>query len=301
MVVAVVGPTASGKTELAVALAEQLQGELLSADSRQVFKGCDIGTNKPTPVELRGIPCHLLDLVQPGERFTVADYRQAALAAIDRVAGHGHLPIFQGGTGLYLRAVFEGWNLAGAPPDPQTRAALELRLEEQGVEALHAELRQIDPVSADRTQGNPRRIIRALEIHAVTGEPPSVARRASPPGWRRIILGLEVSLDELDTRIATRVGRMLKAGWLDEVRTVRALFPKADLRLLGHGYPELAEHLDGTRSLEDARASIVRQVRQYARRQLTWFRADAQVQWIPPDLGEALRRVRLGMMKKEAS
>ena len=170
---AVVGPTASGKTELAVALAEQLQGELLSADSRQVFRGCDIGTNKPTPVELRGIPCHLLDLVQPGERFTVADYRQAALAAIDRVAGHGHLPIFQGGTGLYLRAVFEGWNLAGAPPDPQTRAALELRLEEQGVEALHAELRQIDPVSADRTQGNPRRIIRALEIHAVTGEPPA--------------------------------------------------------------------------------------------------------------------------------
>ena len=116
VVVAVVGPTASGKTELAVALAEQLQGELLSADSRQVFRGCDIGTNKPTPVELRGIPCHLLDLVQPGERFTVADYRQAALAAIDRVAGHGHLPIFQGGTGLYLRAVFEGWNLAGAPP-----------------------------------------------------------------------------------------------------------------------------------------------------------------------------------------
>ena len=197
--------------------------------------------------------------------------------------------------------MFEGWNLAGAPPDPQTRAALELRLEEQGVEALHAELRQIDPVSADRTQGNPRRIIRALEIHAVTGEPPSMARRASPPGWRRIILGLEVSLDELDTRIATRVGRMLEAGWLDEVRTVRALFPKADLRLLGHGYPELAEHLDGTRSLEDARASIVRQVRQYARRQLTWFRADAQVQWIPPDAGEALSRVRLGMMKKEAS
>jgi tRNA dimethylallyltransferase len=300
-VVAVVGPTASGKTELAVALAEQLQGELLSADSRQIFRDCDIGTNKPTLVELRDIPCHLLDMVQPGDHFTVADYREAALAEVDRITGRGHLSIFQGGTGLYLRAVFEGWNLAGAPPDPQTRAALELRLEDEGVEALQAELRQIDPAAADRTQGNPRRIIRALEIHAVTGQPPTLARKASPPSWHRVVLGLEVSLDELDARIATRVDRMLAAGWLDEVKTIRSRYAKADLRLLGHGYPELTEHLEGTRSIEDARASIVRQVRQYARRQLTWFRADPQVQWIAPDLGEALRRIRLGIMKKEAS
>jgi tRNA dimethylallyltransferase len=197
--------------------------------------------------------------------------------------------------------VFEGWNLAGAPPDRQTRAALELRLEDEGVEALQAELRQIDPAAADRTQGNPRRIIRALEIHAVTGQPPTLARKASPPSWHRVVLGLEVSLDELDARIATRVDRMLAAGWLDEVKTIRSRYAKADLRLLGHGYPELTEHLEGTRSIEDARASIVRQVRQYARRQLTWFRADPQVQWIAPDLGEALRRIRLGIMKKEAS
>ena len=298
---AVVGPTASGKTELAVALAEQLHGELLSADSRQIFKNCDIGTNKPRLAELRGIPCHLLDLVQPGDRFTVADYRQAATLAVDQVAGRGHLPIFQGGTGLYLRAVLEGWNLAGAPPDPRMRAALELRLEEQGAQALYDELHRIDPAAAERTQGNPRRIIRALEIHAVTGQPPSLARRASPPGWRRVVLGVEVSLDELDVRIAARVDQMLAAGWLNEVKMIRSRYPQADLRLLGHGYPELAEHLVGTRNLEDARLSIVRQVRQYARRQLTWFRADQQVHWIPPDLDEALRRVRLGMMKKEAS
>ncbi len=296
-----VGPTASGKTELAVALAEQLHGELLSADSRQIFRGCDIGTNKPKSVELRGIPCHLLDLVQPGERFTVADYREAATLAVDLVASRGGLPIFQGGTGLYLRAVLEGWNLAGAPPDPRMRAVLELRLEEQGVQALYDELRRLDPAAAERTQGNPRRIIRALEIHSVTGQPPTLARRASPPGWRRIVLGVDVSLDDLDARIATRVDRMLAAGWLDEVQLIRSRHPQADLRLLGHGYPELADYLEGTRSLEDARASIVRQVRQYARRQLTWFRADAQVHWIAPDLDEALGRVRLGMMKKEAS
>ncbi len=299
--VAVVGPTASGKTELAVALADQLRGELLSADSRQIFKGCDIGTNKPTPAELRGIPCHLLDLVQPGERFTVADYRQAALNAVDAVASRSHIPIFQGGTGLYLRAVLEGWNLAGAPPDPQMRAALALRLEAEGVRALHDELRSIDPIAAERTQGNPRRIIRALEIHAVTGQPPTLARRASPPGWPRVVLGIDLPLAELDARIAARVERMLAAGWLEEVDTVRSRYPQADLRLLGHGYPELAEHLDGIRTLEDARGSMVRQIRQYARRQLTWFRADALVHWIPPDLDVALQRVRLGMMKKEAS
>lgn len=298
---AVVGPTASGKTELAVVLAERLDAELLSADSRQIYKDCNIGTNKPTAADLRRVPCHLVDLVAPGERFTVADYRRAALAALAGIAVRGRLPIFQGGTGLYVRAVFEGWNLADAPPDPQVRARLERRLASEGVSSLHEELRAIDPVAAERSQWNPRRVIRALEIHAVTGKAPSLARRSAPPDWQAVVLGLDVPLAELDVRIAARVERMLASGWLNEVEAIRARYPLADLRLLGHGYPELAQVHDGALTLDAARTIIVRQIGQYARRQLTWFRADPRVQWIAPDADEALSRARLGIMKAEAS
>jgi tRNA dimethylallyltransferase len=290
--VAVVGPTASGKTELAIALAQRMSGELISADSRQIFKDCNVGTNKPTAEELGGIPCHLIDVVEPGRAFTVADYQRLALAAISQVSSRSKLPILQGGTGLYVRALLDGWNLADAPPDPALRAQLERRMEEEGVDALLAELRRIDPAAADRTQRNPRRIIRALEIHQVTGRPPSDARQSTPPAWRNLVLGLDVPLGELDRRIEARIDRMIEDGLVDEVKQIRAHYPNADLRLLGHGYPEIAAHLDNQISLEQARTSTIRQVRQYARRQLTWFRADRRVRWIAPDANVAETAVR---------
>jgi tRNA dimethylallyltransferase len=282
---AVVGPTASGKTDLAIELAERLDGELISADSRQVYRECDIGTNKPDLQALRGIPCHVIDVVDPGELFTVADYQGLALAAITQVRGRGHLPILQGGTGLYVRALLDGWTLGDAPPDPALRATLEARLESEGMEALEAELRRVDPTAADRAQRNPRRLIRALEIYAATGRPPSQARRASPPPWTSLVVGLEVPLAELDRRIEARVDRMLASGLIEEVQRVQARFPHADLRRLGHGYPEIAASGQGTVCLPDARQDIIKQVRQYARRQYTWFRADARVQWISPTGG----------------
>jgi tRNA dimethylallyltransferase len=282
---AVVGPTASGKTDLAIELAERLDGELISADSRQVYRECDIGTNKPDLRALRGIPCHLIDVVDPGEPFTVADYQRLALAAITQVRDRGHLPILQGGTGLYVRALLDGWNLGDAPPDPAVRATLEARLESQGMEALEAELRGVDPTAAERAQRNPRRLIRALEIYAATGRSPSQARRAAPPPWTSLVVGLEVPLDELDRRIEARVDRMLASGLIEEVQRVQARFPHADLRRLGHGYPEIAAYGQGTVCLPDARQDIIKQVRQYARRQYTWFRADARVQWIDPTGG----------------
>ncbi len=291
-VLVIVGPTASGKTDLAIALAQRLNGELISADARQVYRHCDIGTNKPDAEELRGIPCHLIDVVDPGEPFTVADYQRLATTAITAIATRERLPILVGGTGLYIRAVLDGWNLGEAPPDPALRRTLEHRLETEGREALDVELRRIDPVAADRAQRNPRRIIRALETYAVTGVPPTVARRSSPPPWRSFELGIEVALPELDRRIEARLDRMLAAGWLEEVERIRARFPDADLRLLGHGYPELANHLDGKICLSDARSAIIRQVRQYARRQLTWFRADHPVKWISGGPQEADRLVR---------
>ena len=282
---AVVGPTASGKTDLAIQLAEGLNGELLSADSRQVYRECDIGTNKPEPEALRGVPCHLIDLVDPGEAFTVADYQRLAMAAITQVRGRGKLPILQGGTGLYVRALLDGWNLGDTPPDSEFRSRLEQRLETEGTQALEADLQRVDPAAAARAQRNPRRLIRALEIYAASGRPPSQARRASPPAWNTLVLGLEAPLAELDRRIEARVDRMLAAGLVEEVQRVRTKYPTADLRRLGHGYPEIAAYLEGTSCLPDARQEIIKQVRQYARRQNTWFRADTRVQWIDPTGG----------------
>jgi len=243
----------------------------------------------------------LLDVVDPGTPFTVADYQRLAMDAVGDIGRRGRLPVLQGGSGLYLRALIDGWNLADAPPHPELRAALEHRLEVEGPEALDRELRGIDPASAERAQRNPRRMIRALEIHAVTGRPPSVARESDPPPWSTTIIGLEVPLSELDRRIETRVRHMIDAGWVEEVARIRRDFPSADLQRLGHGYPELAAHLDGRLTLLEARDSTVRQVRQYARRQLTWFRADRRVQWLPADADMIVDRLRVGMMTAEAS
>ncbi len=298
---AIVGPTASGKTELAVHVAERLNGELVSMDSRQVFRHCDIGTNKPTRAELRGLTLHGIDVVDPDQPFTAADYQRVALQAISEIAARRHLPVLQGGTGLYLRAVLDGWNLGGAPPDPAFRAALEQRFDEEGTEALDAELRRIDPAAADLARRNPRRLIRALEVHAATGRPPSEARASNPPPWSTIVLGLDVPLPELDQRIEARVQRMIDGGFIDEVRRIRRDFPNADLRRLGHGYPEMAAFLDGGLTLDAACASTVRQVRQYARRQLTWFRADPRVTWIPADAEVAIQRLGAAIMTAEAS
>ena len=295
------GPTASGKTELAIQVAERMGGELVSVDSRQVFRHCDIGTNKPTTAELRGLRCHVIDVVDPDEAFTAADYQHAALPAIADIARRGNLPVLQGGTGLYLRALLDGWNLGDAPPDPALRAALEQRLDEEGVEALEAVLRRIDPATADRAQRNPRRLIRALEIHAATGRPPSEARASNPPPWSPTIAGLDVPLAELDQRIHLRVERMIEGGFVDEVARIRRSFPNADLRRLGHGYPEMAAVADGRLSLAAARDSTVRQVRQYARRQLTWFRADPRVKWMPPDPEAVMAQLGPGKMRAEAS
>jgi tRNA dimethylallyltransferase len=299
--VAIVGPTASGKTELAIRVAERLNGELVSMDSRQVFRHCDIGTNKPTQAELCGLALHGIDVVDPDQPFTVADYQRAAVQAISEIAAREHLPVLQGGTGLYLRALLDGWNLGDAPPDPAIRAALEQRLDEEGPDAIDAELRRIDPAAADRARRNPRRMIRALEIHAVTGRVPSEARESNPPSWTTTVLGMDVPLAEIDERIEARVQRMIDQGWIEEIRRIRRDFPTADLRRLGHGYPEMTAYIDGELTLEAAQASTVRQVRQYARRQLTWFRADPRVTWIPPDPQLAIQRLGAGIMTAEAS
>lgn len=226
-------------------------------------------------------------MVEPGRSFTVADYRVVATRAIEDIAARQRTPVLQGGTGLYVRALLDGWNLAAVPANPALREQLEARLRSDGVPALEAELQRIDPAAAARAQRNPRRLIRSLELHASTGLPPSTLRRATPPPWRVLLLGLEVPFDELDRRIERRVDRMLEEGLLEEVRGLRARYPEVDLAGLGHGYREMGAVLDGTMELPAARTSTIRQVRQYARRQRTWFRADPRVRWIPPDVEPA--------------
>lgn len=282
-------------------MAERLNGELVSVDSRQVYRFCDIGTNKPTIEELRGVACHLIDIVDPGTPFTVADYQPRAMQAVNDVAAKGKLPVLQGGTGLYLRALLEGWNFGQAPPDPALRSRLEQRVEDEGPEALDAELRAIDPAAAKLAQGNPRRLIRALEIHHVTGRAPSEVRAGTPPPWSVTLIGLEVTLSELDARIKGRVARMLQSGWIDEVRRVGERYPAVDWQRLGHGYPEIAAFLADRMSLDQAERSTVRQVQQYARRQYTWFRADRRVQWMTPDLDAVIGRLSVAIMEKGAS
>jgi tRNA dimethylallyltransferase len=282
-------------------VAERLNGELISVDSRQIYRHCDIGTNKPTVAELRGIPCHLIDVVDPGTPFTVADYQGPAHAAVEGIARRGKLPVLQGGTGLYLRALLDGWNFGDAPPNPELRARLEQRLEHEGPEALDAELRSIDPAAAELAQRNPRRLIRALEIHSLTGRPPSEARTGTRPPWSVTLVGLQVPLAELDVRIEARVTSMLELGWIEEVRWVGERYPAVDWQRLGHGYPEIAAHLSGELSLAQVQQSTVRQVRQYARRQYTWFRADRRVQWMAPDLDAVIERLSVGIMGRGAS
>jgi len=236
-VVAIVGPTASGKTAVAIEAGHRLNGELVSVDSRQVYRYCDIGTNKPTPEELGGLACRLLDVIDPGTPFTVADYQRLALSAVAEIDRRDRLPVLQGGSGLYLRALLDGWNLGDAPPDPVFRAALEQRLDEEGPDGLAAELRAIDPEAADRAQRNPRRLIRAHEIHAATGLPPTRARASSPPPWSTTLIGLDVPLAVLDKRIESRVTAMIDGGWVEEVGRIRREFPAADMQRLARGSP----------------------------------------------------------------
>ena len=274
--VAVLGPTASGKTALALALAERAGGEIVACDSQQVYIGMDIGTAKPTRDERARVAHHALDLVRPDEAFHAARWAAVARAAIADIVARGRLPIVVGGTGLYYRALVAGL-FDAPPPDASIRARHREAAAADGVEALHARLTGIDPDAAAAIR--PRdlvRISRALEIYEQTGVPISeLRRRAAPPtGLTPTVLLLDPPLDALRVRIAARVDAMIAAGFLDEVRALRAAGYGPTLKpLQALGYAQLGAVVDGTASLADAVADTVRATNAYARRQRTWFRA----------------------------
>jgi tRNA dimethylallyltransferase len=283
---AVVGPTASGKSQAGLQLAAALGAEICSVDSMLVYRGMDIGTAKPTAVERREVPHHLLDLAAPSERFTVARFQDAARIAIDQVRGRGAVPLLVGGSGLYFRAVADDLVFPGE--DAQVRAALEAEADAAGVGALSRRLEALDPVAAAKIEpGNVRRVVRALEVATITGTPFS----AFAAEWERYdparvrVAGIRIPAALLAARIVRRVDSMLELGWLEEVEGLLARgFGTWLTSTQAIGYSELARHLDGRLSLEEAREATVRRTKNLARRQMAWFRRDPRVRWF--DAGE---------------
>jgi tRNA dimethylallyltransferase len=281
--VAVVGPTASGKSAVALAAARRCADfDIVSVDSMQSYRGLDIGTAKPTAHEQREVPHHLLDMVEPHEEWSVAQFQEQLRRVLHGIAGRGRRALFVGGTGLYLRAVVDGLDLPGQWPD--LRAELEQRGASEGSRALHDELRQCDPVAAHKIEpDNLRRIVRALEVTKGSGRAFSSfggGLDSYPPTCVHQV-GLRWRSDVLEARIVQRITVMLESGWLDEVAAVtRGRLPLSRTAAVAVGYRELGDHLEGRCTLEEARAAIVIRTRQLAARQMRWFRRDPRIRWV---------------------
>ncbi|MGQ9681356.1 MAG: tRNA (adenosine(37)-N6)-dimethylallyltransferase MiaA [Anaerolineae bacterium] len=277
-----VGPTGVGKTALAVRLSERLGAEVVSADSRQVYRYLDIGTAKPTADERRRAPHHLLDVVNPDQTMTLAEYQEMAYAAIDDVQSRGRLPLLVGGTGLYVTAVVEGWRMPRVAPDEDLRQTLLQRAEREGATALHAELARVDPMAAARIdERNVRRVIRALEVYLRTGRPFSSQRGQQRPPYRVLWLGLTMPRPALYERVDARIDRMLAEGWIAEVRDLLDRgFSGNEPAFSALGYREVVAHIRGELQLEAAVALIRRHTRRFIRHQGAWFRADDErIHW----------------------
>ncbi|WP_262316303.1 tRNA (adenosine(37)-N6)-dimethylallyltransferase MiaA [Lacticaseibacillus parakribbianus] len=272
------GPTATGKSALAVALAKRFSGEVINGDAYQIYTGMDIGTAKVTPAEMAGVPHHLVDIVAPGTPFSAAQFAARATAAIEAVSGRGHLPIVVGGTGFYLNTLRLGLNLGGAAPPAGLRAALNAELAAAGPAALHKRLEAVDPAAAAAIpEGNPRRVIRALEV-AATGQLFS-RQQQSPPAYDALVLGLTTERSALYARINARVDQMLTAGLLAEVRRVVAAAGPEAQALRAIGYKEFLPYLNGDCDLAAAVAAVKQNSRRYAKRQLTYFRHQMPTHW----------------------
>ena len=295
VVVAVVGPTASGKSDLAVELARAIGGEVVNADSMQLYRGMDIGTAKLTPDQRRGVPHHGLDVWDVTRAASVADYQRLARAAVDDVLARGATPLLVGGSGLYVRAVIDRLEFPGT--DPVLRRRLEAELAEGGPSPLHARLRAADPAAAAAISAtNGRRIVRALEVGALTGAPYLSAMPLREPYYDAVQLGLDPRRPELYTAIEARVARMFDAGLVAEVHALERLGlregPTARRAL---GYAQVLQLVDGELTEAQARARTAQVTRRFARRQRSWFAADPRVHWLPePDPSAALHALRAG-------
>ena len=283
-IVFILGATCTGKSNVAAAAARELGGEIISADSMQVYRGFDIGTAKLSPAEMGGIPHHLIDCCDPGETFSAGDFQKRAEQLIEEIAGRGRLPIVAGGTGLYIRALLLGLAPVG-PADRDLRDRLRRRAEERGSAGMHRLLQRLDPATAQRLQpGDTQRILRALEYRIGSGRRLSSAIARNRFGGERfeaLKFGLKIPRAELRRRIDRRVEAMFAAGWVEEVRgLLEAGAPAEAQAFRAIGYREILNHLRKEVSLEETKEEIKRATKQYAKRQETWFRREPGILWV---------------------
>ena len=304
ILITILGPTASGKTELGISLAKEFGGEIVSADSRQIYKGMDIGTAKPTlhknvktlkhttkdkaefniPVfDIESISHYMFDVARPDEEFTVSHFKQLAEVCIDRIYANNHIPFLVGGTGFYISAIVDNLSIPEAKPDLQFRQNQELRIKnnEVTIRQLYQELLDKDPDASKFVEShNPRRIIRALEVIRTTGKKLSELRVKGEPKYNVLRIGLKVEKEELENRINARVDNMVKAGLVNEVRELIEKYPPNLPAMSGIGYREIIDYLNEKTSLEEAVSLIKLHTRQFARRQMKWFKRDRTIWWI---------------------
>jgi tRNA dimethylallyltransferase len=289
-VVAVVGPTASGKSDLAVSIALELGGEVINADSMALYRGMDVGTAKPSLAERRGVPHHLLDVWDVSQTASVADYQLRARAVVDELLTAGRMPVLVGGSGLYVRAVLD--HLEFPATDPVVRARLEAELDEVGSGALHRRLGEIDAEAATAIHpSNGRRVVRALEVVEITGQPFTASLPVQREVYPSVRIGLDVPRSELDARIDQRVERMWTAGLVEEVRRLSQEGLREGVTAArALGYAQVLRLLDGMCSEQVALEDTARTTRRFARRQDTWFRTDTRIQWLPYDAPDLLEQ-----------
>ncbi len=284
--IVIVGPTAVGKTALAVQVAEVLGAEIVSADSRQIYRKMDIGTAKPTAEELRRAPHHLINIVDPDEVLTLAQYQEKAYRIICQLHEQGKALLLVGGTGLYVRAVIEGYTVPEVPPQPALRQRLEREAALHGTGALHARLSTVDPEAAGKIDPrNVRRVIRALEVYEVTGHPISTLQRKNPPPYHIVQIGLTLPREVLYERIDRRVDRMIAAGLAEEVQRLADAGYGWELPSMSAlGYAQMGAYLRGECTLDEAVSKIKRDTRRFVHRQYTWFRLnDPRIHWFSAD------------------
>ncbi len=284
-VLAIVGPTASGKSRLGMAIAQRIDGEIIGADSRQVYRHMDVGTAKPSLGERELVRHHLIDIIDPSEDYSVALYVRQARAAISDIFNRGGIPIVVGGTGQYVWALLEGWNVPEVSPNASLRSELQERMERKGLPALVRELEEIAPFTANRIDlANPRRVVRALELALHQGTDPELSiPTRTPPPFQPVIIGIEVERATLYERVNSRVDAMFEAGWVGEVEKLMDMGFGPELPAMSSlGYREICEFLRGKTNLDDVLESIKSKTRRYARQQGTWFRSnDERIRWFP--------------------